>query len=356
MTCPYPETSGGPASPPQAAGAKVARHPQASRRARKAEPTPPGLALAPGVSLRNAPHVGGTNLIVAHAYAGRHNAISYVQLQAGDVVRVAPVPAESRTAVLALCGGSVVETVGGQKFSRPAGSMAFAVGSSDVSFAADEPCWIATLRVDRAQLPLSDERLQRPGSDSGVWAGWHRDLLLNVAKTVPSSFAGAGGGLDPESVDHYLAATLELLLRSALDSEPSTRRVRPAPADRRLAAEQFIQENLLDADLSPAMVADSLSISRRQLARTFDQSPGVAATITQERLTRADRMLRDRSLARMTIGEIAEKCRFSSSARFSKAYKAHFGMTPSAARAADDHHSHIQFESPPGRPGPETHS
>jgi AraC-like DNA-binding protein len=209
----------------------------------------------------------------------------------------------------------------------------FIAGSRPVVHRPEQFGWIAMVRVSRDGLGLAEADLQQAVAGHLVWADWHREMLLTTAKSIPASVGDPQRHVDPDGVDHYLAATAELLIGSALGGEARLREVRLAPDERRLVAEQFIRRHLLDPELGPEKVAEGLGVSKRQLARAFTDHPGIAATIAIERLTRADHLLRDRRRAGMTVAEIAEHCQFSSPARFSKAYKAHFGVTPSEARA-----------------------
>lgn len=97
-------------------------------------------------------------------------------------------------------------------------------------------------------------------------------------------------------------------------------------------AEQFIRDNLKDADLSPQSVADACGISLRYLQRLFyetDQS--INAYIRERRLSRSDEDLRS-AMSRLTIAEIAYRWGFADQSQFSKLYKAHFHRTPSETR------------------------
>jgi len=272
-------------------------------------------------------------LTVAQVYVGLRNAVGYLHVNPGSGLRVSPVPRGGAAIGITVCSGAITTVVGRTRRRYEPADLIFATGSDTITYQAEQFSWIATIRVNRDDLNLTEAELQRALDGQALWAEWHREMLVNVAKTVPTSIGDPAHHADPDGVDHYLAATLELLVRSALGAETGLKNVRLAPRERRLAAEQFIRSHLLDPDLGPDMVAEHLGLSKRQLARAFTGPPGVAATIAIERLTRADRLLRDRRRDGMTITEIAEHCQFSSPARFSKAYKGHFGVTPREARA-----------------------
>jgi AraC-like DNA-binding protein len=186
------------------------------------------------------------------------------------------------------------------------------------------------IRVHRADLHLSDADIQRALDGELSWADWHREVMIHTTRLTQRIKAGQEHPPDPAGIDRYAAGVVELLLRSALDL-PETGEP-PTAEDRRRRAERFIEQNLLDPNLSPEMVAANQAISLRQLSRSFADGPGVAATIVRARLDYADRLLRDPSQTAIGISDIAYRCGFVSPAHFSRAYKTRHGITPSDAR------------------------
>lgn len=92
----------------------------------------------------------------------------------------------------------------------------------------------------------------------------------------------------------------------------------------------FIRHNLRDPDLGPNMLADHFCMSRSQIYRMFPGRGGVGRVVREERLKHA---LHD--LCRhhkLSITAIAYDYGFSSSNQFLRAFRSHFGMTPSQAR------------------------
>jgi AraC-like DNA-binding protein len=87
----------------------------------------------------------------------------------------------------------------------------------------------------------------------------------------------------------------------------------------------------IDEPLSVDEVATAAGISRRQLERLFKRHVGQVPTryYQQMRLRRARQLLLQSG---MSIMAIAQACGFRSPPHFSKAYRAHFGHTPSAER------------------------
>jgi transcriptional regulator GlxA family with amidase domain len=92
-------------------------------------------------------------------------------------------------------------------------------------------------------------------------------------------------------------------------------------------------EERLDRSVSIDRLAALVGLSRRQLERQFVAGTGKSpqAFIAELRLRYADWMVR---ATRLPQTEIAQRCGFADSSHFARNYRAHFGVTPSAARRA----------------------
>lgn len=100
-----------------------------------------------------------------------------------------------------------------------------------------------------------------------------------------------------------------------------------------LVAGQYIEDHLHDPELDGMRIAAAAGISVRHLNRLFarrDQS--IAKLIMAKRLDRVRKMLGDEKYRHMSIAELAYSWGFVNQAHFSRAYKAHFGMTAREAR------------------------
>ncbi len=97
-------------------------------------------------------------------------------------------------------------------------------------------------------------------------------------------------------------------------------------------AEQFIRDNLGDHDLSPGNVANACNVSLRYLQQLFlDADKSISGFIREKRLVRSYEDLSVNGAA-MTVAEIAQKWGFSDQPQFNKAYRSHFGCTPTDTR------------------------
>ncbi|AJO78951.1 helix-turn-helix domain-containing protein [Pseudomonas sp. MRSN 12121] len=125
------------------------------------------------------------------------------------------------------------------------------------------------------------------------------------------------------------------LLRSLIAGQTGERRLNALSASYLLAAKQCISEQLADPGLSCERVAAQTGVSVRHLSRLFaleDTQP--SRFILEQRLQRAHDLLGSPRGRGLDIGEIAYRHGFASQAHFARAFKAHYGLTPSEARAS----------------------
>jgi AraC-like DNA-binding protein len=96
-----------------------------------------------------------------------------------------------------------------------------------------------------------------------------------------------------------------------------------------------IVRNLVGQDLSIRAVAARHGISARYLRKLFE-SEGASFTnfVLRERLARAHRMLVDPRFADRQVSAVAFAAGFNDLSYFNRAFRQHFGMTPSDVRAA----------------------
>ena len=102
-----------------------------------------------------------------------------------------------------------------------------------------------------------------------------------------------------------------------------------------LAARAYIDEHLSEETLSAESIADAVGVSVRHLSRLFaQQDTSMADLILRRRLARAHEQLCDLALGNLSIAETAYRWGFSSHAHFSRAFKDHYGTTPTQVRLA----------------------
>jgi AraC-like DNA-binding protein len=95
----------------------------------------------------------------------------------------------------------------------------------------------------------------------------------------------------------------------------------------------YLRDNLADPALAPAGIAAAHGISARHVHRLFHESgDSVGAAIRRARLGRCRADLEDPRQRARSVTEIALRWGFNDSAHFSRAFKAHFGVSPRAVR------------------------
>lgn len=99
---------------------------------------------------------------------------------------------------------------------------------------------------------------------------------------------------------------------------------------------RFIDENLQNSELGPALLSRACGVSERYLRQLF-ASRGMTMTsaIRARRLEECRRMLNAVGRRSPTVTEIAFSMGFENISSFNRAFKNHFGMTPRQARQQD---------------------
>jgi AraC-like DNA-binding protein len=106
-----------------------------------------------------------------------------------------------------------------------------------------------------------------------------------------------------------------------------------AKAARLRALKSDVMTMLGNSDLSSELVAGRHGISSRYVRKLFEQE-GTSFTsfVLGERLSRVRRMLRDSRHAHLTIAQLAHACGFNDISYFNRAFRRHFGATPTDVR------------------------
>lgn len=96
--------------------------------------------------------------------------------------------------------------------------------------------------------------------------------------------------------------------------------------------QHFVDCNLMDPELGPDMICSRLGFSRSSLYRLFEPLGGVASYIRDRRLRRVFRQLSSGQTSQRKLAEIAFDTGFSNIPAFTRAFKAHYGVTPRDVR------------------------
>jgi AraC-like DNA-binding protein len=227
--------------------------------------------------------------------------------------------------------GSVVITSGGREQSLRDGEAIVLSGSEAVSFHRTSFGRSFTLRVPRATFEQTvvsvDDAVMRPipGNVGALklmeqYAGW----LLNASPTI-----------DPQLRNVSIGHVLDLL---ALTIGPradfaDTVRTRGLRAARLKLAKSFVVAHSGRHDLSVTAVAASLNVTPRYVQRLFE-ADGTTFTefLTEQRLTRAHRLLCEPSANQAAISTIAYDVGFGDLSYFNRRFRRQFGLTPREVR------------------------
>ena len=106
-----------------------------------------------------------------------------------------------------------------------------------------------------------------------------------------------------------------------------------AKAARLKALKSDVMSMLGNSELSSELIAGRHGISSRYVRKLFEhEGTSFTSFVLGERLTRVRRMLRDPRYAHLTIAQLAHACGFNDISYFNRAFRRHFGATPTDVR------------------------
>ena len=190
---------------------------------------------------------------------------------------------------------------------------------------------LTVVMFPRARLPLRDKDIDELAATTFDRTQPGGALVTSVVRELTANLAayeGQGGARFGESVLDLIGATLAARLDRA--------HMVPAESRRRtlvLRIRAFIEDNLGDPDLGPAVVAARHHISPRLLHKLFqDEETTVAGLIRAQRLARCRRDLLDPALATKSVSSIAARWGLRDAAYFNRVFHAEYGMPPGEYR------------------------
>jgi AraC-like DNA-binding protein len=161
-----------------------------------------------------------------------------------------------------------------------------------------------------------------------------------LVRVAAPFFVGVAAGLHDGSIDADdadLAESIVALVRALHGDRPVLTGALPRAMVRAEGLhhqiKDYIELHLREPDLGPERIARAHFISTRYVHKLFKpEGTTVAAYIRTRRLEGARRDLTDPSLASQTIGALATSWGFGDPARFSRAFRAVYGCSPTEAR------------------------
>lgn len=156
-------------------------------------------------------------------------------------------------------------------------------------------------------------------------------LLSNFVSSVSGKLVSL-----PDSMARRVENNLLDLLGGVVNATTkSSARARQPAAKTLSAVQKFIQANLNDRRLGPAMIAARFGISVRYLHKLFAEQPETLTRwIRRQRLHASCQMIKDPSCNHLSITEIALHWGFYDLSHLTHGFNENFGMSPSAMRAS----------------------
>ena len=212
------------------------------------------------------------------------------------------------------------------------GSKTRRLASAPYVVEANAPFEIVIVTCPFALLTRQADRVRRQTAQ-------RMDCSAGVGHLVRQYLAGLRALLEADACSedacsHLAEGMLDLiraLYNSGRSPQPSASR-----SSQRLRAQidRYIEDNLARPGLDRAMIARENFISRSYLDRLYHGDAGVSEAIREKRLDQVRRELADADLAALSVFAIALRWGFVSPSHFSRTFRAAYGQSPTAYRAA----------------------
>lgn len=163
--------------------------------------------------------------------------------------------------------------------------------------------------------------LPREEPITGIIAAHLEMLTTSIAALAPA---------DAEAVSRATVSLIARLVEGRTGTERGQAARAAAAPLRRIM--RYIDANLHDPELSPALLTERFGLSRATLYRMFEPLGGVAELIRSRRLRGAAIELASETGQGRRISEVATAWGFSDDGSFSRAFRAEFDISPSEAR------------------------
>lgn len=272
---------------------------------------------------------GGSEQVVER----RLGALRVVDCASGPVsgrrgrAQIAASPAEYVGALFVLDGGEVLQ-FGRSEITLTAGMAVIWDSTVPGRFAVPSHIRKRTLFVPRERLgDLGRDAARVAGAvlPDGPGTRLLRDFLAAALDTVADAPEAAAAHASSAAV----TATLELLA-GAVEAR------RALPDDERekrwLAVRDIVEERLADPGLVPTAIAHAAGMSLRSLYELFAaREDTVAGYVRRRRLVRARAEL-ERARRGVTVAEVGQRWGFADQGTFTRAFRAHYGVTPGSVR------------------------
>ncbi|GAA3398068.1 helix-turn-helix domain-containing protein [Streptomyces roseoviridis] len=197
-----------------------------------------------------------------------------------------------------------------------------------------EDCQMIFFRVPRCYLSVSEAELDRVlgvpvrgGEGIGALAS---DFLTGLAATAESRGSTIGDRRARTAVHLLSVLVMELLDADTTDGADDASGAAHAMLSR---VHGYIEEHLMDPDLSPESIARAHHISVRYLQKLFQNDGSTVSQWVRRRRLEFCRLELGRSDRRTTMAAVAHRWGFSSPSHFSRTFRGAYGMSPSEWQA-----------------------
>jgi AraC-like DNA-binding protein len=180
----------------------------------------------------------------------------------------------------------------------------------------------------RSRLPHLDQlRGRRLSAGTGL-----ADTAISMARSLSGKLDGA---LPPGCAEMASGQLLDLIATSFGLAYASPIEDASLAAARRARVNAFIEQNLSDPELSPALVAEALRISPRYLRKLMaEQGETASCLILRRRLEECARELQNDLRHARSITDVAFSWGFNSTTHFARVFRSKYGVAPRDYRPA----------------------
>lgn len=197
-----------------------------------------------------------------------------------------------------------------------------------------EDCQMIFFRVPRCYLGVTEPELNqvlgvpvRGGEGIGALAS---DFLTALAATAEFRRSTIGDRRARTAVHLLSVLVMELLEADTTDEADDASGAGHEMLSR---IHGYIEEHLMDPDLSPESIARAHHISVRYLQKLFQNDGSTVSQWVRRRRLEFCRLELGRSSRRITMAAVAHRWGFSSPSHFSRTFRGAYGMSPSEWQA-----------------------
>jgi len=177
------------------------------------------------------------------------------------------------------------------------------------------------------------QRIAAPEALTCVHMTGQSGISRVVSQFIRGCWSQYQNGIDPLLERRLAVNLLDLLATSYAVVYNSTLEESCVVTSRRLLIKQFIEETLRSPELSVPMLAGAFRCSPAYLHKLFSaEEESICEYIMRRRLEEGARVMRDPLLARLRVSDVAFRLGFKSATHFGRAFKEHFGFTPTDYR------------------------